>query len=97
MYARITRMVMDPTRSEEVQAKLDSVTGEVAALPGLRLWISTGDWESGAGYSVAVYDSKESAEAASAQVQQILGGFAEYMTAPPEVVLHEVGAHLIAD
>ena len=94
MYARITRMTMDPSRYAEAEARLAEIADRVGALPGLTMWVTTGDRESGAGYAVAVYDSKESAEAAAGAAQELLGGFAEFMTSSPEVVLQEVTQHL---
>jgi hypothetical protein len=34
---------------------------------------------------ISSWDSAASAEAAQPQIQEILGGMAEYMTSPPEV------------
>ena len=82
MSYRITDINFDPSRRDEFLAFTDSQREKIQAVNGLQMVHVT---EVGEGQSVIIarYDSEESAVAATETVQEILGGMAEYMTAPP--------------
>lgn len=82
MSFRVTDINFDPSRREELLAYCDGQRENIKAVNG----IETVDvFEVGEGQAVIIarYDSEESAVAATETVQEILGGMAEYMTAPP--------------
>jgi len=82
MSFRVTEINFDPSRREELLGYCDGQRGNIRAVNG----IETVDViEVGEGQSVIIarYDSEESAVAATETVQGILGGMAEFMTAPP--------------
>ena len=82
MSFRVTEINFDPSRREELLGYCDGQREKIRAVNG----IETVDViEVGEGQSViiACYDSEESAVAATETVQGILGGMAEFMTAPP--------------
>ena len=82
MSFRVTEINFDPSRREELLGYCDGQRENIRAVNG----IETVDViEVGEGQSVIIarYDSEESAVAATETVQEILGGMAEFMTAPP--------------
>ena len=82
MSFRVTEINFDPSRREELLGYCDGQRENIRAVNG----IETVDViEVGEGQSVIIarYDSEESAVAATEAVQEILGGMAEFMTAPP--------------
>ena len=82
MRFRVTEINFDPSRREELLDYCDGRRENIRAVNG----IETVDViEVGEGQSVIIarYDSEESAVAATETVQGILGGMAEFMTAPP--------------
>ncbi len=83
MYYRITIMRFDPAKREALLAHADSVRHEMTAIEGLK---SVQIVEVGERHAVglATYDTGEQAQAATADVQRILGGMAGFMTAPPQ-------------
>ena len=82
MSYRITDINFDPSRRDEFLAFTDSQREKIQAVNGLQMVHVT---EVGEGQSVIIarYDSEESAVAATEPIQGILGGMAEFMTAPP--------------
>ena len=82
MSYRITDINFDPSRRDEFLAFTDSQREKIQAVNGLQMVHVT---EVGEGQSVIIarYDSEESAVAATETIQDILGGMAEFMTAPP--------------
>ncbi|HIG77663.1 MAG TPA: hypothetical protein EYQ48_07200 [Candidatus Lambdaproteobacteria bacterium] len=82
MSFRVTEINFDPSRRVELLGYCDGQRENIMAVNG----IETVDViEVGEGQSVIIarYDSEESAVAATETVQGILGGMAEFMTAPP--------------
>ena len=82
MSFRVTEINFDPSRREELLGYCDGQRENIRAVNG----IETVDViEVGEGQSVIIarYDSEESAVAATETVQGILGGLAEFLTAPP--------------
>ena len=82
MSYRITDINFNPIRRDEILVFTESQREKIQAVNGLQMVHVT---EVGEGQSVIIvrYDSQESAVAATETVQEILGGMAEFMTAPP--------------
>ena len=86
MYYRINIISFDATRKDEFIAYADSMRSEMKKIVGVKsiCIIETGEGEA---TGVATYDSKASAEDALPQIQKIMGGMAQFFTAPPELRL----------
>ena len=83
MYYRMTKASWDPTKREEIFAVMDSMRDRIKAL-GV---VSVNEIEIGEGQSitVGVYNSKEDADKASAEVSKMVTeDFAQYFTLPPK-------------
>ena len=88
MYYRITKTKWDQSKKEEVYAIMDSLREKMEILNARS--ITEFEFAEGESFIIAVYDSKETADKAQPHAQELLGGFAEYMTAPPEPYEGEV-------
>ena len=67
-------------------AYADSMRSEMKTIPGVQS-ICIIETSEGQATGVAIYDSKASAEEALPQIQKIMGGMAQFFTAPPELKL----------
>jgi len=82
MSFRVTEINFDPSRREELLAYCDGQRENIKAVNGIET-VDVIEVGEGQAVIIARYDSEESAVAATETVQEILGGMAEYMTAPP--------------
>ena len=82
MSFRVTDINFDPSRRDEYLAFADSQRGKIQAVNGLQM-VHVAEVGEGQSVIIARYDSEESAVAATETIQGILGGMAEFMTAPP--------------
>ena len=82
MSYRITDINFDPSRRDEFLDFTDSQREKIQAVNGLQM-VHVVEVGEGQSVIIARYDSEESAVSATETVQEILGGMAEYMTAPP--------------
>ena len=89
MYYRINTISFDASRKDEFMAYADSMRSEMKTIVGVQSIsiIETGEGEA---TGVATYDSKASAEEALPQIQKIMGGMAQFFTAPPDLKLGPV-------
>ena len=92
MYARITTFGTSPDRYDEANALAEELKPEIMALPGIKFWFDAGN-NDGEGMVIAIYDSKESAEAAMSAARDLFARFGEFMTSPPEFKEYEVMVH----
>jgi hypothetical protein len=90
MYARITTFSLNTAAWDEAVALLGTVEAQIGAFAGLKSWVNVTNRESGKGVTVAVYDNRESMEAATDQVNEILAGFGSFFSAPPSIDHGEV-------
>ncbi|MDA7464546.1 hypothetical protein N8996_07145 [Candidatus Poseidonia alphae] len=83
MYHRVSIAQIKPEQMDAFVAKAEQLEDAMKGLPGLQsvTFIQTGEGEA---VGLAVYDSKESFIEAAPLVVGIMGGFAEFFTAPPE-------------
>ena len=86
MYYRINTISFDASRKDEFMAYADTMRSEMKTIAGVQSihLIETGEGEA---TGVAIYDSETSAEEALPQIQKIMGGMAQFFTAPPELKL----------
>ena len=82
MSFRVTDINFDPSRREELLAYCDGQRENIKAVNGIET-VDVIEVGEGQAVIIARYDSEESAVSATETVQEILGGMAEYMTAPP--------------
>ena len=72
MYVRVTSFKVDPSRLPELSAKIEEMGPRAKALPGMvdayAAWRADGQ-----GVLVAIYESKETADAAVARIAGHLG------------------------
>ena len=92
MYARITTFRTNSERYDEANALAEELKPEIMAIPGIKFWFDAGNNE-GEGIVIAVYDSKDSAEAAMPAAREIFSRFGEFMESPPEIKGYEVMVH----
>jgi hypothetical protein len=95
MYARVTNFKVDPSRLPELSAKIEEMGPRAKALPGMidayAAWRADGQ-----GVLVAIYQSKESADAAVARIQAIWGNLAGLVSGAPRTDAYENAAHVTA-
>ncbi len=89
MYARITHYQMDPSREDEVVAKLDSFTSQIQAMPGVVAAYSSWRSEDGHGVTTAIYESEAAAEGASTMAGNVWAELGPFLTAPPTAEVYE--------
>ena len=94
MYARITTYRMNVEKFDEAQALAEELKPEIMEIPGIKYWFSTGN-EDGSCAVIAIYESKDAAEAASGTATALFARFAEYMVSEPQpqgygVLLHGI-------
>ena len=95
MYARVTTYHCDPSRLDEMTAKLDEIKTQVKAISGMvdvyNAWRADGN-----GVTAAIYESQGAAEAAASQVQGIWASLADYLTEAPSVETYVNVVHMTA-
>jgi hypothetical protein len=95
MYVRVTNFKVDPSRLPELSAKIEEMGPRAKALPGMidayAAWRADGQ-----GVLVAIYQSKESADAAVARIQAIWGNLAGLVSGAPRTDAYEHAAHVTA-
>lgn len=95
MYVRVTSFKVDASRLPELSAKIEAMGPRAKALPGMidayAAWRADGQ-----GVLVAIYQSKEAADAAVARIQAIWGNLAGLVSGAPRTDAYEYAAHVTA-
>ena len=94
MHARVVNFNLNTEAWDEALAMVATIEGQIGAFSGLRSWVNITNRESGKGVAFAVFDSQESMEAVTDQVNELLAGFGKFFTAPPSVDHGEVIAYI---
>jgi hypothetical protein len=94
MYARVVNFNLNTDAWDEALAMVATIEEQIAAFAGLKSWVNMTNRETGKGVAVAVFDSRESLEAVTDQVTELLAGFGEFFSAPPSVDHGEVIAYI---
>ena len=82
MYARLTSFQVEPTKIEQMKAKLPSITSQLERVAGLVDWYSV--WRAdGHGYVLTVFKDKASADASLEMARDIWGGLANLLKSQP--------------
>ena len=92
MYTRITTYHCIPEKLEEATKLAEELKPQIMGIPGLKHWFSAGN-EDGNCAVIAVYESREAAEAAAETARALFGRFAEYMDSEPQPQGYEVMLH----
>ena len=92
MYTRITSFRCKPDKMNDAIALAEEMKSEIMSIPGLKHWFDTGN-EDGSCAVIAIYESREAAEAASATAKEMFGRFAEYLDSEPQPQGYEVLLH----
>jgi hypothetical protein len=95
MYARITTFRVDPSRLDELPAKISKLAHLIKALPGML--DARAAWRTdGQGVVIAFYQSREHADAAMRRLQVIWGSIADLLMEPPRTDVYETVQHITA-
>jgi quinol monooxygenase YgiN len=93
MYARVTTFKVDPSRLDELTAKITELSRLIKALPGMVDAYAT--WrEDGQGVVIAIYQSREHADAAMRRLQVIWGSIADLLIGAPRTDTYERVEHI---
>jgi len=94
MYARITSFKVDPSRLDELAAKLEEMTPAAKTLPGIvdvyAAWRADGQ-----GVVAAVYKSKAEADSATSQIQALWGTMASLLKGAPATEAYDTVEHMV--
>jgi hypothetical protein len=83
MYARVTSYQVDPTKIEDMRAKLPSIMPQLEKMAGLIDWYSV--WRAdGRGYVLTVFKDKASADASLELARDIWGGLSKLLIGQPK-------------
>jgi len=93
MYARITTFDAQRDKFDDTLNRLREMLPDILAIPGLKHYYHTGRADDGKCAVVAIYESKEAAQAATPIAQDIFGRFADALASTPlpqefDVLLH---------
>lgn len=92
MYARITTYHCKIEMLNDAIALVEKMKPEIMGIHGLKHWFST-DSEDGNCALIAIYNSREAAEAATDAVRDLFGRFAEYIDSEIQPLGYEVLVH----
>jgi hypothetical protein len=95
MYVRVTSFKVDPTRLQELSAKIAEMGPRAKALPGM-IDVYAAWRDDGQGVLVAIYRSKEDADRAVARVQALWGRLAGLLSGAPRTDAYEHAARVTA-
>ena len=97
MYARVSRYQMKSGSFEEAQRMVEAIRPQIKAIPGMRDWLNVGRADDGKGVVIALYDSKEAADAALSSAVKIWAQFSEHLVNQPEVEGYDVVMDMPSD
>lgn len=92
MFARVTQYKMKPASMAEATALVNTLKGQIMALPGMQQFINVSN-KDGRGYVVSLSDSQAVADGNAAKVAEIWGAFAKHLEAPPKAEGYDVVAN----
>ena len=82
MFAHAAAFTIRPDRWDKVNGTLGPAKAQIAAIPGLRLWLTVGNRDSGEGVTVAVFEDETSQAQGLEQIEHVLSGFVETFVSP---------------
>jgi hypothetical protein len=94
MYARVTSFKVDPSRLNELAAKIKEMQPAAKALPGIvdiyAAWRADGQ-----GVVTAIYNSKAEADSAVAKIQALWGTLAGLLKGAPSTDTYDTVEHIV--
>jgi hypothetical protein len=78
MYFRITNYRAEPANHDALMAKIEQMRDQISAIPGLH-GVRSADLGGGRYITIAMYGSKEEADAATDSAKAIWGGLADLL------------------
>jgi hypothetical protein len=78
VYFRITNYRADPANHDALLAKIEEMRDQIAAIPGLH-GVRSADLGDGRYITIAMYGSKEEADAAADSAKAVWGGLADHL------------------
>ena len=94
MYARITSFNVDPSRLNELAAKIKEMQPAAKALPGIVDVYAA--WRAdGRGVVTAIYKSKAEADSAVAKIQAFWGTLASILSGAPSTDAYDTVEHIV--
>lgn len=89
MFARVTQYKMKPDSMADATKLVDSLRGQIMALPGLKQFINVAKPD-GSGYAISLSESEAVANGNAARVAEIWGAFGKHLEAPPKLDGYEI-------
>jgi hypothetical protein len=83
MFLRVSTYQVDPSKVDDMDAKIDEVREKLSGLAGLK-HASAGRDENGNAATIAIWESEEAANAAEETVSGVWASIGHLLTAPPE-------------
>ena len=94
MFARVTSFNVDPSRLDELPAKIEQIRPAARALPGIVDIYAA--WRADAqGVLTAVYRSRADADAAVPRLQILWGALAGLLSAAPRTDVYDTVEHVV--
>ena len=89
MYYRITHLAFDPNKYDDLMAHSNSVKDQMRAIKGLIFthMFRTGEDKLGV---IARWESLAALEAGQQEINNVMGGMAQFLTSTPEQEMGEV-------
>ncbi|MGB1254941.1 MAG: putative quinol monooxygenase [Thiolinea sp.] len=92
MYARVTTLGIKPEDLVAGDVLSAKIIPDVMAIPGIKHFFRGRD-DAGNSIVVAIYESRDAAEAATETVKELFGKFAPYMSSPPVPAGYDIYDH----
>lgn len=89
MYTRVTTFQCKPDKLEEATALAERLQPEIMAIPGILSYMIAGH-DDGDCIAVAVYESRDAADAAADTASALFARFAEFLEGPPQPQSYKV-------
>jgi hypothetical protein len=86
MFAHSTTFTIREDRWDRATGTLGPAKAQIAAIPGLRLWLVTADSDSGQGVAIAVFEDKTTRDQGLPEIEEVLSAFVETLESPWTVV-----------
>ncbi len=83
MYVRVTRFANKPDKIDEAQALAQKLLPDIKSIPGLKVFINA-QRDDGKGVTIALYSSKEAADAAHPKAKDLWSRFGDLWLTPPD-------------
>lgn len=90
MFAHVATFTIETDHWRRALGTLVPAKSEIAAIPGLRSWITVANPESGEGFAISVFETESELSVGVPEIGRILSGLAETFQAPWHTIRGEV-------